>query len=84
MYSYKAKSVFSDHLGSSNDSCYIQNYVITNRVIKRLRLGKLEKTNRCIAGIATQIKKMHGDRLCSLSKQTYGHFNLSCTELPLS
>ena len=37
MYSYIAKSVFDDHLGSSNDPCYIQNRVITNRVIKRLR-----------------------------------------------
>ena len=31
MYSYIAKSVFIDHLGSSNDQCYIQ-----NRVRKRL------------------------------------------------
>ena len=37
MYSYIAKSVLNDHLGSSNDPCYIQNRVITNRVIKRLR-----------------------------------------------
>ena len=27
--------VFNDHLGSSNDPCYIQNCVIMNRVIKR-------------------------------------------------
>ena len=27
--------VFNDHLGSSIDSCYIQNCVIMNRVIKR-------------------------------------------------
>ena len=27
--------VFNDHLGSSNDPCYIQNYVIMNRVIKK-------------------------------------------------
>ena len=39
MYSYIAKSVFDDHLGSSNEPCYIQNRVITNHVIKRtLRL----------------------------------------------
>ena len=37
MYSYIAKSVFNDQLGSSTDPCYIQNRVITNRVIKRLR-----------------------------------------------
>ena len=37
MYSYIAKSVFDEHLGSSNDPCYIQNCVIMNRVIKRLR-----------------------------------------------
>ena len=36
MYSYIAKSLFDDHLGSSNEPCYIQNRVITNRVIKRL------------------------------------------------
>ena len=37
MYSYIANRVFNDHLGSSNDSCYIQNCVITDCVIKRLR-----------------------------------------------
>ena len=37
MFSYIAKSVSNDHLGSTNDPCYIQNRVITNRVIKRLR-----------------------------------------------
>ena len=37
MHSYIAKSVFNDHLVSSNDLCYIQNRVIMNRVIKRLR-----------------------------------------------
>ena len=37
MYSYIAKSVFNNHLGSSNDGCYIQNHVITNHVIKWLR-----------------------------------------------
>ena len=26
--------VFNDHLGSSNDPCYVQNCVIMNRVIK--------------------------------------------------
>ena len=41
MYSYIAKSVFNDHLGSSNDPFYIQNRVITNRVIKRLRCNSL-------------------------------------------
>ena len=35
-YSYIAKSVLNDHLGSSTDPCYIQNRVISNRVIKRL------------------------------------------------
>ena len=37
MYSYIGHSVLNDHLGSSTDPCYIQNRVITNRVIKRLR-----------------------------------------------
>ena len=37
MYSYIAKSILSDHLGSSIDPCCTQNGVITNRVIKRLR-----------------------------------------------
>ena len=37
MYSYIAKSVFNDQLGSSTDRCYIRNRVIKNRVIKRLR-----------------------------------------------
>ena len=37
MYSDIAKSVFNDHLVSSNDPCNIQNRVITNHVIKRLR-----------------------------------------------
>ena len=37
MYSYIGKSVLNDHLGSNTDPCYIQNHVITNRVIKRLR-----------------------------------------------
>ena len=36
MYSYIGKSVLNGHLGSSTDPCYIQNRVITNRVIKRL------------------------------------------------
>ena len=39
---YIAKSVFDDHLGSSNDQCYIQNRVITNRVIKRLRCTNID------------------------------------------
>ena len=37
MYSYIAKSVFNDPNFSSTDPCYIQNCVIMNRVIKRLR-----------------------------------------------
>ena len=37
MFSYIAKSVSNYHLGSTNDPCYIQNRVITNRVIKRLK-----------------------------------------------
>ena len=43
MFSYIGKSVPNDHLGSSTDPCYIQNRVIMNRVIKRLRC-----TNLCI------------------------------------
>ena len=41
MYSFIAKSVFNDHLGSSNDPCYVQNLVIMNPVIKRLRCNCL-------------------------------------------
>ena len=37
MYSDIGKEVKNDHLGSNTDPCYIQNRVITNRVIKRLR-----------------------------------------------
>ena len=37
MHSYIAKSLFNDHLESSNDLCYIKNCVIMNSVIKRLR-----------------------------------------------
>ena len=31
------KGVLNSHLGSNPDPCYIQNRVITNRVIKRLK-----------------------------------------------
>ena len=34
---YIEKGVKSSHLGSNSDPCYIQNRVITNRVIKRFR-----------------------------------------------
>ena len=37
MYSLIGKSVLNDHLGSNTDPCYIQNCVIMNHVIKRLR-----------------------------------------------
>ena len=37
MYSNIGNSGLNDYLGSSSDPCYIQNRVITNRVIKRLR-----------------------------------------------
>ena len=39
MYSFIGKKVYIiiDHLGSSTDPCCIQNSVIMNRVIKRLR-----------------------------------------------
>ena len=33
--SYIGKGVFDSHLGSSSDPCYIQNRVISDRVIKR-------------------------------------------------
>ena len=35
--SYIRKLVLYDHLGSSFESCYIQNHVIMNPVIKRLK-----------------------------------------------
>ena len=38
MYSKIGKSVLNDHLGSNIDPCYIQNRVIMNRVIKRLKV----------------------------------------------
>ena len=44
MYSNIGKSVLNDHLGSSTDPCYIQNRVIMNRVIKRLRCSCLYLT----------------------------------------
>ena len=34
---YIGKAVFDSHLGSSPDPCYIQNRVISDRVIKRFR-----------------------------------------------
>ena len=34
---YIGKWVLNSHLGSNSDPCYIQNRVITNRVIKRFR-----------------------------------------------
>ena len=34
---YIGKGVLNNHLGSNPDPCYIQNHVITNCVIKRLR-----------------------------------------------
>ena len=37
MYRFVGKSVLNDNLGSSSDPCYIQNRVIMNCVIKRLR-----------------------------------------------
>ena len=37
MYSFIGKKVLKDHLGSSTDPFCIQNHVIMNRVIKRLR-----------------------------------------------
>ena len=37
MYSNIGNSGLNDYLGSSTVPCYIQNRVITNRVIKRLR-----------------------------------------------
>ena len=42
MYRYIGISFLNDHLGSSTDPCFIQNFVImnrviTNHVIKRLR-----------------------------------------------
>ena len=47
------KSVSNEHLGSSNDMCYIQNGVIMQHILKRLRcinelkaLMILEKTKR--------------------------------------
>ena len=34
---YIGKGTLNSHLGSNSDSCYIQNHVIMNRVIKRFR-----------------------------------------------
>ena len=38
MYSYIGKSVFNDHLRSSNDLCYNQNRIIKNSVINRVEM----------------------------------------------
>ena len=68
MYSYIAKSVLNDHLGSSNDPCCIQNRVIMNRVIKRLRckihvnfiyfdrFAKIKKNKQKIEDFRDQLK----------------------------
>ena len=37
MYSYIGKSALNDHMGSSTDMFFIQNHVIMNHVIKRLK-----------------------------------------------
>ena len=37
MYAYIGKSVSNHHLGFHTDSCCVQNHVIMNLVIKRLR-----------------------------------------------
>ena len=34
---YIGKGVFDSHLGSSPDPCYVQNRVVSDRVIKRFR-----------------------------------------------
>ena len=40
--------MLNDHLGSSTEPCYIQNHVIGNRVIKRLRcVCKQDDRQKC-------------------------------------
>ena len=39
---YIRKGVLNSHLGSNPDPCYIQNYVITNRVIKRFGCSNIK------------------------------------------
>ena len=63
MHSKIGKSVLNDHLGSSTDPCYIQNRVITNRVIKRLR---------CI--ISWKIVKVDC-MVCNFGKENFAHLN---------
>ena len=50
MYSYIGKKVKNDHLGFNTDLCYIQNRVITNQLIKRLRCIciKCETCSKCV------------------------------------
>ena len=65
MYSYIAKSVFNDQLGSSTDPCYIQNRAITNRVIKRLRCTCL---NPLIDEVLTSIHNQYYEHLKNIAK----------------
>ena len=48
MYRYIAKEVKNGHMGSSTDSCCIQNQAVMNLVLKRTR-ARLFKTNDVVS-----------------------------------
>ena len=64
MYNYIVKSVLSDHLGSSNDPCYIQNGVIMNCVIRRLKC-----TSKVIGCQNIYIQNFHGNSVNELHNE---------------
>ena len=75
MYSYIAKSVFNDQLGSSTDPCYIQNRVITNRAIKRLRythkIDFYEDLTKIIFQLSSNIINTHLISSCALCENLF-------------
>ena len=56
MYSYIGKSFSNDCLGSSTDPCCIQNRVIMNRIIKKLRcIRNVRKIIENLRGVSTNM-----------------------------
>ena len=48
MYRHIAKIVKNDQFGSNSDQCYIQNRVVTKRVIKRSRCTCIKSQEKII------------------------------------
>ena len=57
---YIGKGIFNSHLGSNSFPCYIQNCVLTNRVIKRFGTGVL------LPDLDRRLKHSHHTRTQSL------------------